>query len=245
MSVNSRPVLLDMRGSVGMVDELWDAVPSTLDGAEINAKSVNAAEVADGAGIRGKSFGPSHPLATALSVDCEPASPSAIVDSIRHQIGRARRIGATWMNVRLPGDGVVPGGSSNRMGGLELSYAIWKGLRFEAEEQGIRLGIVAGKGGSLVSATEAREVIDACASHAVGVCLDSTMASSVEELLEWITTLRFRVTCLRWSNGMPASRFDELCAALREAAYDGPMVVGAEMTATTGFAELAARLRSS
>lgn len=154
-------------------------------------------------------------------------------------------MGATWLNVRLPADGVVPGGSSNRMGGLELSYAIWKGLRFEAEEQGMRLGIEAGKGGSLVSATEAREVIDACASHAVGVCLDTAMASGVEDLLDWITTLRFRVTCLRWSNHVATTRLGELYAALREAAYDGPVVVGVEMTAATGFAELAALLRSS
>lgn len=245
MSANSRPLLLDMRSSVDTVDELGDAVPSTLDGAEINANSVNAAEVSDGTDTRGKSVGPSYPRAIALSLDCEPASPSAIVDSIRLQIGRARRIGATWLNVRLPDDGVATGGSSNRMRGLELSYAIWKGLRFEAEEQGVRLGIEAGNGGSFLSATEAREVIDACASHAVGVCLDAAMVSGVEDLLDWITTLRFRMTCLRWSNHVATTRLDELCAALREAAYDGPVVVGAELTVRMDFAELAAGLRSS
>lgn len=245
MSVNSRPVLLDMRSSVDTVDEHGDAVPSTLDGAEINAKSVNAAEVADGAGIRGKSVGPSHPQAIALCFECEPASPSALVDSIRHRLGGARRIGATWLNVRLPADGVATGGSSNRMRGLELPYAIWKGLRFEAEEQGVRLGIEAGKGGSLVSATEAREVIDACASHAVGVCLDPAMVSGLDEFLDWILTLRFRVTCVRWSCCTGASRLEELCAAMREAVYDGPVVVTDAASASMDLVELAARLRSS
>jgi len=80
---------------------------------------------------------------------------------------------------------------------LNFAWQMGRTLRFAAERSGTDLALEAAAGGCLLSPVELRELLDACGSHALGVCLDVERLKGIGLVTDWLSTLGSRVRCIR------------------------------------------------
>ncbi|MEK6674806.1 MAG: hypothetical protein AABZ47_04030 [Planctomycetota bacterium] len=110
---------------------------------------------------------------------------------------------------------------------LNFADGLLSGVRFEAEQVGIPVAIMAGAGGCLFSPVEVRELLDRTHTWAVGVCLDQDLLTGMGRVDDWLDALGHRVLCVRLSGGKAL----EEATALNVKGYRGPIVVDGEVDA--------------
>ncbi|RMF84898.1 MAG: sugar phosphate isomerase/epimerase [Planctomycetota bacterium] len=109
-------------------------------------------------------------------------------------------------------------------------------LRHDAEARGVTLAVDTGDEAFLTSPLEAARLLDEVNSPAVGWRLDDRVVTRIGHLRDWIETLGGMISCVRLGESVAratkpdtpqsAASLDEIIVALREFAYDGPLIVG-------------------
>ena len=139
----------------------------------------------------------------------------------------AREIGAEWLNLSVPGgEGRLSAGSPAPCeAGLHLCHELLHQGRFEAEREGVAIGVEPGAGSPLTSPMELRELIDDSPSWAIGACVDLHRVASFSAAKDWLETLGRRVFVIRVDvENYQSSGAVWLPAALRAIGFEGLLI---------------------
>lgn len=134
----------------------------------------------------------------ALAVRCLITDADRAIADLETVFEWTGRRSVQMLNLSLPP--VHPACSSCFAGyqdALNFAWQMGRTLRFAAERSGTDLALEAAAGGCLLSPVELRELLDACGSHALGVCLDVERLHGIGLVADWLTTLGSRVRCIR------------------------------------------------
>lgn len=167
---------------------------------------------------------------------CRSIARKAALAEVEAFVDLGERLGAASLNLTLPpvrGCGCDPvGGFVSYADALNLAHDLLVGLRLLAERTGVAVAIESAADGFLLSPVEARELVDAGASWAMGICLDVTRVERVGCPVDWAIALGRRVRCLRIPQAPTGAAacghwrtIERLAGALGSIGYDGHVIL--------------------